>query len=40
VWRADETNPAVLAVLHALSTDATDATDSPVPLPEPDEVAR
>ena len=31
VWRADETNPAVLAVLDALSA------DSPVPL---DEVAR
>jgi DNA-binding transcriptional LysR family regulator len=37
VWRADETNPAVLAVLDALSGGGT---DSPAPTPEPDEVAR
>ena len=34
VWRADETNPAVLAVLDVLSA------DSPVARPEPDEVVR
>jgi DNA-binding transcriptional LysR family regulator len=37
VWRADETNPAVLAVLDALSGGGT---DSPAPTAEPDEVAR
>ena len=34
VWRADETNPAVLAVLDVLSA------GSPVALPDSDEVDR
>jgi DNA-binding transcriptional LysR family regulator len=42
VWRADEANPAVLAVLDALSAGSSTGSrrDSPAHLPEPDEAAR